>query len=168
MVLALSTYRGRGTRIEGQATMSEAQAISYVLFEEQGGQVQVVRKNRDQFFLSLGEAVAVVAAFASSRVDFTSQMSDLLDKLSEWVRAREDKIKSAFFTVRPNNSSLFLVTQKGIQFDETLSDELTDLDIEIANSDAYSLINLDVLAIPAVSRESANAFLSSGRVFTHA
>jgi hypothetical protein len=148
--------------------MSETQAISYVLYEEQGGQVQVVRKNRDQFFLSLGEAVAVFAAFASSRVDFRSQMSDLLDKLSDWVRSREDKIKSACFTVRPDNSSLFVVTQKDVPFDETLSDELTDLDIEIANDEAYSLISLDVLAIPAVSRESANAFLSSGRVFTHA
>jgi hypothetical protein len=149
--------------------MPEAQPISYVLLDEgTGGQVQVIRKNRDQFFLSLGEAVAVCAAFVMSRADFVSQMSDLLDKLSEWVRIRGDKIKSAFFTVRPDNSALFVVTQREVPFDATLSDELTDLDIEIANSEAYSLINLDVLAIPAVSRDSANAFLSSGRVFTHA
>jgi hypothetical protein len=149
--------------------MPEPQAISYVLLDEEtGGKVQVIRKNRDQFFLSLGEAVAVCAAFAASRADFKNQMPDLLDKLSEWVKARQDKIKSAYFTVRPDNSALFLVTQREVPFDETLSDDLTDLDIEIANSAAYSLINLDVLSIPAVSRDSANAFLSSGQVFAHA
>ena len=136
--------------------MPVTQAISYVLYEEAGGKVKVVRKNRDQFFLSLGEAVAVFATFASSREHFSGQMSDLLDKLNDWVRTREDKIKSAFFTVRPDNSCLFVVTQKGVPFDETLSDELTDLDIEVSNSDTYSLISFDVLAIPAVSTESAN------------
>ena len=149
--------------------MPEPQAISYVLLDEEtGGQVQVIRRNRDQFFLSLGEAVAVCAAFAASKAEFKSQMPDLLDKLSDWVKARQARIKSAFFTVRPDNSALFVVTQKESPFDETLSNDLTDLDIEIANSAAYSLINLDVLAIPAVSRDSANAFLSSGQIFAHA
>jgi hypothetical protein len=70
--------------------------------------------------------------------------------------------------VRPAARILFVAIQKGIAFDETLSGDLTQLDILVANDDAYKLIDFDVLAIPAVSIKSAGAFLSSGTVFTHA
>jgi len=100
--------------------------------------------------------------------DFSSQLSDLLDLLGRWVEDRRDRIKAAFVTVRPGGDILLLVMQKDIPFDEQLSSELTQLDIDVANNEAYELIDFDVLAIPAVSRKSADAFLSSGDVFTHA
>lgn len=150
--------------------MSQVQTLSYVLLDEGAeGEVRITQRNRDQFFLSLGEAVAACAAFAKSKFDFAGQVADLLETLSKWVRARRDRISAAHLTFRPENNDIrFVVMQKAVEFDSQLSEELTDLDIEIANSEAYDLISLDVLAIPAVSLESANAFLSSGQVFTHA
>lgn len=149
--------------------MAEVQPVSIVILDEETeAQVRVKQKNRDQFFLSLGEAVAACAAFVKSSKYFTSQVADLLEVLSNWVKARKDRIRSANLTFRLDNSVLFVITQKGVAFDEELSKDLTELDIAIANDEAYDLIHLDVLAIPAVSRDSANAFLSSGQVFTHA
>ena len=153
----------------GPRTIPGPQPVSYVLLDERSeGQVTVRQKNRDLFFLSLGEAVAVCANFAKCKADFTNEVTDLLEKLSGWVTVRRDKIGSAHLTFRRDGSILFLVIQKAVEFDEPLSDELTDLDIEIAMDPAFGLINFDVLAIPAVSTESANAFLSSGEVYTHA
>lgn len=105
--------------------------------------------------------------FAKCKADFTNQVADLLEKLGDWVTARKGKIGSAHLTFR-RDSSILLVIQKAVEFDEQLSDELTELDIEIATDPAFGLVNFDVLAIPAVSTESANAFLSSGEVYSHA
>ena len=106
--------------------------------------------------------------FAKCKADFTGQIADLLEILSDWVKTRRSRIRSARLTFRPDRSVLFVVMQKDIPFDAELSGQLTDLDIAIANDAKFGLLNLDVLAIPAVSEESANAFLSSGEVFTHA
>ena len=128
----------------------------------------VKRKSRDMFFVDVTEAALACAAVADFKV-FTGQMADLLDKLSDWVKLRRDRLKGAHLTLRQNHRSvLFVIMQKDIPFDAELSDELTDLDIEVANDEAFKLLTLDVLAIPAVSRESANAFLSSGKAYTHA
>ena len=151
--------------------MSEATPISLVLLDEShdpATQVRVSRKTRDMFFLSLGEAVEACSAFVTSKIDFSNQMADLLDLLSAWVTERKERIKAAHLTLRRDNSVLFVVTQKEVRFDEALSDDLTRLDIDVANNPAFELITLDVLAIPAVSAESATAFLSSGQVYTHA
>jgi hypothetical protein len=151
--------------------MAEAKPISLVILDEEqdsNTQVQVLRKNRDQFFLSLREAVESCAAFATRKHDYSSQISDLLDLLSKWVEERRDRIKSAYCTVRPGGNIFFLVVQKAIAFDQELSSQLTQLDIDVANSETYALIDFDVLAIPAVSRKSADAFLASGKVYTHA
>lgn len=149
--------------------MSRLMPMSYVLLDEaMEGEVRVRRKNRDMFFMTLGEAVAVCADFAKDKNDFTAQVTDLLDALSEWVTQRRDGIKSAHLTFRPDRSVFFVVMQKETPFDAKLSEELTDLDINVANDPAFDRLKLDVLLIPAVSRDSANAFLSSGEVFTHA
>ncbi len=160
----------RQTRPAGPWVLPEMRPISYVLLDEEWDvlQVKVKRKNRDQFFLTLGEAVTALTAFDEYKHDFTNQIMDLLEELSNWVKAHKKSIRSAHLTIRRDGSILFVVMQKGIQFDAELSAELTEVDIAVANNPAFDLIKLDVLAIPKVSRESANAFLSSGEVYTHA
>ena len=149
--------------------MAATQPISIVLLDEAAdARVMVMPKSRDQFFLSLGEAVTACRSFVEGAKDFGAQMSDLLELLANWIEARKDRIKAAYLTLRCDNSVLFVVTQKVLEFDERLSSELTELDISIATNEAFQLICFDVLAIPAVSRESAEAFLSSGKVLTHA
>jgi hypothetical protein len=96
------------------------------------------------------------------------QVGELMMHLSQWVKDHRRYIKSAFLNFRIGNKVLFLVMQKDTPFDPALSELLADLDIEVANKAAFNLIDLDVMAIPPVSRESAEAFLSCGQVFTHA
>jgi hypothetical protein len=151
--------------------MAEAKTGSLVILDEEldpETRVQVLRKSRDRFFLSLNEAVQACGMFARHKNDYSDQVSDLLDLLHKWVEGHRGQIRAAHVTIRPRGDLLFVVVQKGLQFDENLSSDLTQLDLDVANTDAYELVNLDVLALPAVSRESANAFLSSGEVYTHA
>jgi hypothetical protein len=151
--------------------MAEIQTNSIVILDEEldpETQVQVLQKSRDRFFLSLSEAVQACASFATHKNDYSDQVSDLLNILHKWVEGHHSRIRAAHLTIRPRGDLLFIVVQKEHKFDESLSSDLTQLDLDIANDEAYKLITFDVLAIPAVSRESANAFLSSGKVLTHA
>ncbi len=55
-----------------------------------------------------------------------------------------------------------------VEFDRELSDELTELDLAVANDLRLELIDLNVMGIPCVSRESAEAFLASGQLLNYA
>jgi hypothetical protein len=56
--------------------------------------------------------------------------------------------------------------QKQVQFNQRLTDALTDLDITVANTPDLNLINLEVLCIPQVSDDSCKAFLASNPCLT--
>lgn len=149
--------------------MTEQQRVTFVLLDEDDDRSVVVRpKDNDKFVVSSKEAVAACFAYDKFVGGLKKQVDELMDHLSQWVKDHRQYIKSAFLTFRVGNSMLFLVMQKEAPFDPVLSEHLTDLDIEIANNSAFNLIDLDVMAIPPVSRESAEAFLSCGQVFTHA
>lgn len=149
--------------------MTEQQRVTFVLLDEDDERSVVVRpKDNDKFVVSSQEAVAACFAYDKFVGGLKKQVDELMEHLSQWVKDHRQYIKSAFVTFRVGNSMLFLVMQKETLFDPVLSEHLTDLDIEIANNPSFNLIDLDVMAIPPVSRESAEAFLSCGQVFTHA
>jgi hypothetical protein len=149
--------------------MVEQQRVTYVLLDEDDDRSVVVRpRDNDKFMVTSKEAVAACFAYDKFVSGTNKQVAELMGRLSLWVKDHRQYIKSAFVTFRMGNSMLFLVMQKEPLFDPMLSEHLTDLDIEIANDASFDLIDLDVMAIPPVSRESAEAFLSCGQVFTHA
>jgi len=45
-------------------------------------------------------------------------------------------------------------------FDSVFEDELTALDIEVANDSDYSLIGMNVLAIPPLGEDTTHSFIS--------
>lgn len=140
---------------------------SIVLFERlldhRGG---FIPRDRQKYIDAVTEAARACHA-SDDALHFADQFSAMLEALSDWIHQHEDRIGSAYLTIR-DNDILFLVMQQAVQYDRELADAVTDLDIELANSADFNLLRLNTLAIPAVSADSATAFLASGQVYTYA
>ncbi len=129
-----------------------------LLDESMGRDVLVVSRSEDRFFITAQAAVEACRA-ANDSARFPQQFGDLLDFLSKWIEANKPKIHRAQVAVRENDL-LFLVTQAGAAYDDELMDSLSDLDIEVANSESFSLVKMNVLAIPRTPDEASTAFIS--------
>jgi len=112
------------------------------------------------------EAVEAIQDWSSSinqAVTFLSRIKEqskaLLEKLQEWCEKYCDFISRADVRVVSGDDFLFVVMQKSVPYDFDLSEKLTDLDMEIANSPDFDLITLNVLAIPRCSYDAAQAFI---------
>jgi ribosome recycling factor len=66
---------------------------------------------------------------------------------------------SAYLTLR-DSGLLFLVVIRGKEFNSDVEQAITDLDLEIAQDNDYSLIRLGVHVLPECDRENILAFLS--------
>lgn len=144
--------------------MASTERASIVLLsEDSDGQALVSMGDGDKFTLAVADAARACRAFDAGK-DFVRQFRDLVNTLASWVEPRRGKMRCAHLIPRENDV-LFLVIHKGSSFDQELSDELTDLDLEVANSKDLNMVDLEVLAIPSVSDESCRAFLASGKAF---
>ena len=139
-----------------------------LLDAEADGTVTVVPPDKDRFVVSQGEAARACTLYEKAVKRCESQVNELLAVLHGWLQDRRDKIRTAYATFQASDSPLLLIVQKEVRYDAQLSDDLTELDIQVANDPRFDLLDFNVLAIPAVSRETAATFLSSGQVFTHA
>lgn len=140
-------------------TRPRAQNRITLLDEALGTDVLVVSRSEDRFFMTAQEAVEACRA-ANDSARFSQQFGDLLEFLSKWIEANKPKIHRAQVAVRENDL-LFLVTQTGVAYDDDLLDSLSALDIEVANSDSFSLIRMNVLAIPRTPDEASTAFIAA-------
>lgn len=118
--------------------------------------VLIRMEDNDLFTMHVSEAIEACRAYQSQE-DFKDQFQELLRNLAEWVRQRTTKLQRALLTVR-DTGVLFLIVQRGCPLDEELSNELTDLDLHIANATDFSLIRLDVMLLPEVSNEGVLCF----------
>lgn len=138
---------------------------SLVLLDEASSeQAKIKMRDGDTFFVAIADAARACKAYDNAK-EFGTQFSDLIASLEQWIEVNKSRIRSAYLTIRENDI-LFLVMQKSSEFDDELATALTDLDLSIANSHDLGLVNLNVMAIPAVSQDAVGAFLSSGT--THA
>lgn len=129
-------------------------------------QVVVVPEDKDRFCLTVQQAIRACQA-TDNEYRFGQQFEALLQRLSAWLTERKERVSSAAVTIRQSDI-LFYVVQKAVERDNVLADELTSLDLEIANSLDFGLIELNVMSVPYVSQASSSAFLSSGQVFEYA
>jgi hypothetical protein len=120
----------------------------------------VEAEKEDRFFLTVQAAIMACQAFGQYE-EFTRQFRKLQAKLTEWYESQEHHVAKAYLTVR-DSAILFLVVQKSAAFSRDLEDSLTDLDIAIAQDDEFSLVRLNVLALPTASEESIQSFLVLG------
>jgi len=140
-------------------TSPRSRPLITLLDESMGRKVLVVSRSEDRFFMTAQEAVEACRA-ANDSARFSQQFNDLLDQLSKWIEANQAKIHRAQVAVRENDL-LFLVTQASPAYDDDLMDSLSALDIDVANSDRFSLIRLNVLAIPRTPDEASTAFIAA-------
>jgi hypothetical protein len=141
--------------------MSDAYLTSLLLWNEFSADQPVQVSGRDDS--RIADAAAQACHASANPNGFTAQFDKLVDALHRWLHGYQDKIKSAYLAIRARDLQL-LVVQKDARFDAVFADALTDLDLLIANSRDFDLIDLEVMAVPPISMESLNAMRSSGTV----
>jgi hypothetical protein len=123
------------------------------------GQV-VVHSGDDKFLLTVQEAVNACGMW-NKMAQFQLQMKALMDRLSHWVEERKATVRDAYLTVKTGGGLFFMVVMAHKKYDPALEDELTALDIEVANSPDYDLLRMSVLAIPDTPPECVESFLTN-------
>lgn len=124
------------------------------------GRVRVLPKGGEEYSVTMQQAVDA-CGMQNDQFRFADQFKELLDALTEWIEPRLKTIKTAHVTTR-GRGILFLVMQRAAEFDQQLTDELTALDLKIAHDERFDRIEFEVLAVPAVSKQSLSAFLATG------
>lgn len=143
----------------------EQQCLVHLLeYSDEGGMVTVTPKDRDRFSIQLNRAIEILQRAAKAE-QFRSQFSLLLRTLAEWLKSRDD-VQSAHVTLR-DGSLLFLVMRKSADYDEAFEDELSDLDVAIANDTDLDLIRLNIMSLPCVSNDGLRSFLDPNLALTY-
>ena len=125
---------------------------------ERDRKILIEDADQDRFSITVEEAIEACKAYnIEKRVLFRKQFDMLLDFLGGWSYHRKNKLAKVFLTIR-DAGLLFLVVTKRKTYDEDFEEELTQLDLEIANSDNFSEILLSVQALPLCSESNYDSF----------
>jgi len=137
------------------------------LVESEDGRVYVKPTNRQAFCLTFDQSVQA-CTFMEVGYAFISQVADLREALGSWLSSRMDQIKAAYISMRRSHEILFIVVQKSVSRDSELAEDLTTLDIEIANDEKFNLLRVEVLALPDAPMDGIAAFLTPDNVMQYA
>jgi len=137
---------------------SVPQEIIDLRFDDEAGQIRVHFPDKHIQVMAVEAAVRACGAFRD-QIEFANQFDDLLGHLAKWSRTHQPHVAESFLTTR-DGGLLFLVIWSQAGFDGNLEDELTDLDVGVANNHAYGLVRMSVLGLPPCSKDSLSSFLS--------
>jgi len=113
---------------------------------------------QDRFCMAIDEAIEACKVHNKRKHTLCGeQFRSLLDLLGRWCSQRRKKIARALLTVRDAGLLLLIVTRRKT-YDPQFEDELTQLDLQIANSPHFSEISLSVQALPMCGPDSYAAF----------
>jgi len=126
-------------------------------WEDKDGKVTITPKDQDRYLLGV-RTIIERAQYGREIELFSEQLTLLQRELATWLKGRDD-LSQAFLTMR-DGGLFFLVVKKDAKYSESLEDELSDLDIQLANDDLLNL-PVDVLALPNASADSIDTFLDS-------
>ena len=129
------------------------------------GTITVHPEDEDRFILKVSKAIELLKT-GVDREDFEVQFNVLLNTLGAWIKGR-NSIRDAYLTQR-DDGMLFVVINSKAKYDDVFEDELTDLDIRIANDVDLKGFRLDVLSLPNTSSEGVDAFLNQDFVLHYA
>ena len=136
-------------------------------WNEKNRQVVISPKDNDLHVLTVEEVISALGAEgASARATAQLQFRALLNKLGEWNRKHGDKQSQVLLTLRDTNL-LFLVVMKGRAHDPQLEDDLTELDLSIAQDDAFDKLSVSVLAIPHCDKDCIKSFVNDNLCYTY-
>src|SRR5436309_2477533 len=110
--------------------VAKANAVP-IHYEHRNGAVVVTPEDEGRFALAVEMAYRRSCPLFQDRALFRTQFEQLLRKLAHWLAAHEDVIGEASVTLR-GAALEFLLVRKGTRYDADFEDELSDLDIAIA------------------------------------
>jgi hypothetical protein len=134
-------------------------------YQEKGNIITVIPEDEESFYLTVDKAIQACRAYNHTSA-FSSQFQKLLERLALWIRENKREIDSAYLTVR-DAGLLFLVMRNSKKYHGKFEDDLTLLDIEIAQDRNFNKIKLSVLAIPLVDFEQVVSFLNPQASFRY-
>jgi len=126
-------------------------------WDDKTSRIVVTAKDETRYVLGVKEILYACRSRANE-TDFRQQLELLQDVLGRWVREHGDKIRNAYITLR-EGSILFLVVQKGKQHDGDFEDELSHLDIAVAQDGQMELLNVSMLILPNCSDAARAGFV---------
>lgn len=122
------------------------------------GVIVVTPRDQDRFTIRIESAIETLVINEGAN-RFRKQMDLLFRNLANWLSARPDVMK-AYVTIRDGELA-FVVMHNSSTYDETFEDELSNLDIELANDPDLREVEINVFSLPPVSDEVLDSFLHS-------
>jgi hypothetical protein len=140
-----------------------------IRYESRNGIVVVRPNDEDRFALAVEAAYCGSCPLFQDRALFRAQFERTLQKLARWLTAHKRQIVQARVTLR-GTTLQFLVMHKAKRYDTAFQDQLSELDIAIAQDPKLHLIRLASFAVPCRPWGELASFDHSGLnlVFQHA
>jgi len=89
---------------------------------------------------------------------FERQMRMLTAKLGQWIDERRAKVFEGYLQTRLD-CQMFLIVLKGDEYDPAIEKSLTELTIDVASDPAFSMLRLDVQALPKCDTDDVKSFI---------
>jgi len=128
-----------------------------LVFSERDAHVVIEPADEDRFVMRVNEAIEACRVYEEFQSLFRQQLDYLKNTLGTWRREHMHAIEKAFLTLQ-DDRMLFLVVMAEKGYDSTLEDDLTELELRIAQDPACSRIKLDVQALPSCDEHAYVSF----------
>ncbi len=128
-----------------------------LLYSQKDSEVVIVPEDEDRFVVSVEDAIIACRIHEQFKTLFQKQLNHLNDLLGKWLQGQCSKVYKAFLTLQ-DARMLFLVVMKEKQYDSQLEDQLTDIELSIAQDPECSQIDLDVQSLPLCGEDCYTSF----------
>jgi hypothetical protein len=141
----------------GMTGIDQATGWTHLCLDDDTPGVVVTTKEGDRFILTLDEAIRACKS-AEKATDYMRQFQGVLDRVTSWLTSHADGIELAYLTLGADGLD-FTVVLRSMTFERDIEEDLTELDIEIAQHKEFDLIRLNVLSLPRCSDDNLGAFV---------
>jgi hypothetical protein len=136
------------------STITSKEAIR-IEWKDGNRPVFVSPKDEDRFYTTSQEA-AEALRHRDKIAQFQKEIMAILKHLREWMRSHASDVDKCYFGFRSGRQVIFVVPRSA-KFDFKLSDELTQLDIELAEK--FHLSRCEIMQVPGYSAETLSTFI---------
>lgn len=105
----------------------------------------------------------VYKEFHRPAMKYRDQLNLLREKLLTWLEGHKEAVAGAFVTNRPKGL-MFVIVQKSCEHDAAFDDEVSALDVKIANDPDLPLIRMDAIAVPFAGNEALASLIGDEAV----
>lgn len=142
-----------------------SQATNYVELDwyDESEIVQVNPRDQQRFEIQKDRAIEILRAEKNAE-RFQKQLMLLVNTILHWAIPLQDKLSKAILTFQDGALALVVVQKVG-KYDESLQDNLLDLDLNIANDVDFDLVKVKTILLPKVSDEALSSFLDKRLLF---